>query len=87
MCTLVAQLLGHEQQTHQQKQGRPQRIAHRAPDAEKAERNAAWLAAYQLKAWRECHGSKRTPELEKGRIINDAIEEAAKTFKVKKDDN
>ena len=56
MRALVAKLLGNDQPVQRRGRGRPFRIAGDAPAAEQAERNAAWLLGYLLKAWRRQHG-------------------------------
>lgn len=82
--TLIASLFGSE---HPEiaKQGRPHRVPTAAPLPEKAERNAAWLVACELKNWRECHNRKRVPGVIKNKMIKAAIKVAAKSFDVSVD--
>lgn len=81
MDFLVAELLGRQPQ-QQQKPGRHHRVASKAPAAEQAERNAAWLVAFAQKSWRERNHRKRVPGAEVNKMITAAIAEAAKTFRV-----
>src|SRR5258708_7361455 len=80
---LVAELLGRPS-LHEQPPavGRPPRIAGRAPPAQQAERNAAWLVASQQRSWRERNGRGRVPRVESDEMIDAALKEAAKAFKV-----
>jgi hypothetical protein len=87
MRVLVSELLGnhHRQQQQHNKGGRPHRVANKARDYEQAERNAAWLVAFELKGWRDRNGRKRVPGVKKNELIKAAIKEAAKAFKVPAD--
>jgi hypothetical protein len=82
MASLVAELLGCPPDEPPPKRGRPHRIAGKASAIEQAERNAAWLVAFRLKAWREHNKRKRVPSLERKQIIADARAKAVETFKV-----
>jgi hypothetical protein len=82
MHTLVAALLGEQNQQQKQQQGRPQRVASEAPCKERAERNAAWLVAFAQAYWRECNGRKRVPPTITNKMIEQAIAEAAKALNV-----
>ena len=82
MHVLVAQLLGRcPPQQPENGAGRRRRVTSEAPAAEQAERNAAWLAAFRLKSWRERHGRERVPPDVTGKIVTAARAEAAETFK------
>ena len=82
MHALVAELLCGLHQLHQQKRGRPHRVASKVPSAEQAERNAAWLVAFAQKDWRKRNARERVPRLETEEMIRAAIKEAAKAFGV-----
>jgi hypothetical protein len=82
MPTLIAKLLGGGEAIQPPRLGRPPRIAGEATPVEQAERNAAWLAAFTLKEWRDRHCRERVPGSEKEKIIGVAIEEASKAFRV-----
>jgi len=82
MASLVGELLGGAPDEPPPKRGRPYRIAGSASALEKAERNAAWLAAFMLKAWRAQNKRKRTLPRARRQIIDDARVKAAETFGV-----
>jgi hypothetical protein len=82
MRALVAELLGNDQPVQRRGRGRPFRIAGDAPAAEQAERNAAWLIAYRLKAWCRRHGRERAPPAVKKKVISRACYQVAKEFGV-----
>ena len=78
---LVSDLLGSPRE-QQLNVGRSRRVANERPAAEQAERNAAWLVAFQRKSWLERNGRKRMRGIIMNEMIKAAIKEAAKAFKV-----
>jgi hypothetical protein len=81
---LIAFIEGQEQliASREKKRGRPQRDPAAVSEAERAERNAAWLVAFCKAAWCKEHDSERVPEAETRRMIALAIAEASKAFSV-----
>ena len=58
------------------------RNAAKAPPAEQAERNAAWLVAAAQKAWRKQHGKARVPGDVIALMVREACDVAARAFGV-----
>jgi hypothetical protein len=85
MSALVAELLGEGQPVQRRGRGRPSRIAGDAPAAERAERNAAWLTAFILKALRTQTGRERLPGEVTREVISSTTDKAAEEFGVSTD--
>jgi hypothetical protein len=62
--------------------GRRHRNPGKAPDKEKAERNAAWLVAFTQDVWKRQHDRERVPAAVTDRMIREARHAAARVLRV-----